>query len=140
MPIAPVAGEPRGIQEQHGTDLSGAHRSDQPIEARAVYAAACRAAEVIVDHFNAGKPVAPGSLDQVVLPTLALGVRLTRVCVDWRTYTTALRLSKVAGSTSALNVAGSTSALNVALLARKPGCQHQYVRQLLHGLHALRTG
>jgi hypothetical protein len=76
MPIAAVTSKTRRIETKHGADFACTHRSNQPVETRPGYATACRAAKVIVDHFDVSKTVAPGSLDQVVLPTLALEVRL----------------------------------------------------------------
>src|SRR3569833_1158986 len=55
----------------------------------------------------------------------------TCVCVDWRTYTIALRLSRSSGN---------ISALMIALLGGYAGCQHEQSSQLGDRLHPLGAG
>lgn len=51
-------------------------------ESDSSHAAACRAAEVIVNHFDAGKRVTPGYFNQVVLPPLTLEVHACHFIVS----------------------------------------------------------
>src|SRR5215469_7219080 len=60
MPIAPVAREPRGVEAQHGADLSGAQPGDEPVEAGARRRAAGGTAEIVVDHFDVAETPLPG--------------------------------------------------------------------------------
>src|SRR3984957_14236093 len=76
MPIAAVTGEPRCVEAEHRADLPGAHCGDESVEARAGHAAAGGAAQIIIDDLDAGKSMPSGDLDQVILATLALEVRL----------------------------------------------------------------
>jgi len=78
MPIASVARAPRGVDAQHGADLSGAQPGDEPVEAGARRRAAGGTAEVVVDHFDVAETPLPGDLDQLVLspPAFAIGVNL----------------------------------------------------------------
>src|SRR5271170_3355595 len=76
MPVTPIACEPRGIETQHRTNLSGAQGGDQAIEPGPFYGAARRATEIVVNHVDVGEPASTCDFDQLVLPPLALQVRL----------------------------------------------------------------
>ena len=78
MPVAPVTGEPRGVEAQHGTDLSGAQPRDEPFETGSRRRAAGGTAEVVVDHFDLAETPLPGDIDQLVLspPALEIGLDL----------------------------------------------------------------
>src|SRR4051812_9145880 len=74
MPIATVAGEPRGIEAQHGTNLAGAQPRDEPFEAWSRRRTAGGTAEIVVDHFDVAETPLPGDFDEIVLPPLAFEV------------------------------------------------------------------
>ena len=76
MPVTPIAGEPRGVQAQHGPDLAGAEPRHQPLEARPRDHAARGAAEIVVDDLDVPEAPASRQVDQLVLPTPALEVGL----------------------------------------------------------------
>src|SRR5262245_4580517 len=76
MPVAAIAGETRGIETQHGTDLPGAQGGDETIETGPPDGATRRPAEIVVDDLNIGEASPARHLDQLVLPPLALQVRL----------------------------------------------------------------
>jgi hypothetical protein len=76
MPVTPIACEPRGIETQHRTNLSGAQGGDQAIEAGPFDGAARSATKVVVDHVDVGEPASTCDFDQLVLPPLAFQVRL----------------------------------------------------------------
>ena len=85
MPVAPVAGEPGGVEAQHGPDLAGAEPGDEPLEAGPGDHAARGAAEIVVDHLDVAEAPAPGDIDQLVLAPLALELVWTWAWVDCRT-------------------------------------------------------
>ena len=76
MPVAAVAGEPGGVEAQHGADLAGAEPCHQPLEAGPRHHPAGGAAEVVVDHLDVAEAPAPRDVDELVLAPLALEVGL----------------------------------------------------------------
>jgi len=76
MPVAAVAREPRGVEAQHGTDLSGAQPGDEPFEAGSRRRAARGTAKVLVDHFDLAETPLPGDIDQLVLSPSAFEIGL----------------------------------------------------------------
>src|SRR3954464_11079477 len=74
VPVAPVAGEARGLQTVDGAHIAGADQGDELLEARAHRQSGSRTAEIIVDDTDGGKAGRLGGLDQGVLPPLALAV------------------------------------------------------------------
>ena len=76
MPVAAVAGEPGGVEAQHGADLAGAQPCHEPLEAGPRHHPAGGAAEVVVDHLDVAETPAPRDIDELVLPSLALEVAL----------------------------------------------------------------
>ena len=76
MPVAAVAGEPRGIEAQHGADLSGAKPGDQTFKARPCHRAAGGSSEIIIDHLDLPKAAGSRDIDQFILAASALGVCL----------------------------------------------------------------
>ena len=76
MPVAAVAGEPGGVEAQHGPDFSGAKPCHQPLEAGPRHHSAGGAAEVVVDHLDISEAPAPRHVDEFVLPPLALEIGL----------------------------------------------------------------
>jgi hypothetical protein len=79
MPVPPIPCEPGGVQAQDRPDLAGAERRHQPLESRTDHGAASGAAKVVVDDRHLVEAVAPGHIDQFVLPALAL-----QIAVDLR--------------------------------------------------------
>lgn len=75
-PVAPIAGQARGVKAKHGANLTGTQPGHKPIEAGSGRHAACRSAKVIIDDFDLRKSTTAGLLNQVVLPTLALQIGL----------------------------------------------------------------
>ena len=73
MPVAPVAGQPRGLHRHHCADAALADGGKQPLEARPS-GAASGSAEVVVDHLDIVPPQLAGAVRQAVLPSLALQV------------------------------------------------------------------
>ena len=71
VPVAAVAGEPRGLDRDHGADAALADGGEQLLEARPGDPGA-GAAEIVVDHLDGGPPQRPGAIDEGVLPTAAL--------------------------------------------------------------------
>ena len=71
MPVAAVAGQPRGLDREYGADASLADRRQQALEARPIDAAA-RAAEIIIDDLDDGPAELPGAIGEPILPPLAL--------------------------------------------------------------------
>src|SRR3954453_19463424 len=74
VPVAPVAGEARGLQTVDGAHFAGADQGDELLEARAHGQSRSRTAEIVVDYADGGKAGRLGGLDQGVLPPLALEV------------------------------------------------------------------
>ena len=74
MPIAPIAGEPRGIKTQDGSNLSRAKPRHEPLKTRPSRHSAGRAAKVVIDHLDALEPVAPRLVNEFVLPSLAFEI------------------------------------------------------------------
>ena len=71
MPVAAVAGEPRGLDRDHGADAALADGGEQLLEARPGDPGA-GAAEIVVDHLDGGPAQRTGAIDEGVLPTAAL--------------------------------------------------------------------
>jgi hypothetical protein len=76
MPVTPIACEPRGIETQHRTNLSGAQGGDQAIEAGPFDGAARSATKIVVNDVDVGEAASTCDFDQLVLPPLAFQVRL----------------------------------------------------------------
>src|SRR3954471_3581567 len=88
MPVAAVAGQPRGLDREDGTDAAGADGGKQSLE-DGTHGACPRAAEIVVNDHDFGPAYLPRAISQPVLPPLALKVvlnlvigRLTNVDVD----------------------------------------------------------
>src|SRR6266404_1970190 len=73
VPIAPVAGQPRRLDRQHGAGRAGADRREQTLEAGTELTTA-RPTEIIVDDNDVLPAEHARSRHQGVLPTSALGV------------------------------------------------------------------
>ena len=71
VPVAAVAGEPRGLDRDHGADAPLADGGEQLLEARTGDAGA-GAAEIVVDHLDGSPPQRAGAVGESVLPTAAL--------------------------------------------------------------------
>jgi hypothetical protein len=76
VPVATIAGEPGGVEAQHGSDLSGTEPCHEPLEAGPRHHATGGTAEIVIDHLDVAEPPTPGDLDELVLPPLALEVAL----------------------------------------------------------------
>src|SRR5450631_2039406 len=76
VPVTPIACQSRGVETQHGADLTGTQPRYQAVEAGPGHHAAGRSAKVIIDDFDLRKSTTAGLLNQVVLPTLTLQVGL----------------------------------------------------------------
>jgi hypothetical protein len=74
MPIASVAREARSFQAEHRADCTFADAADEIAEAGTIHCAACRAAEIRVDHCNVMEAIAAREIDKLVLSSLALDV------------------------------------------------------------------
>ena len=106
MPVPAIPGETGGVKAQHGADLAGAKPGDELLEAWARYGSARGSTEVIINDLDSAESVAAGLINKVILAPLALEMDLyLRLCVDWRTYTIALRPRTVGGSGSAFIIA-----------------------------------
>jgi len=119
----------RGVEAKHGADLTGAKPGDELLEARARHGAAGGATEIIVDDLDIAKSVAARFINEVILARWLSRWTCTWVCVDWRTYTTALRLRTVGGRGSAFVIAD--------LLGIRAGGFHQQTGQTPNGGVAL---
>ena len=73
VPIAPVAGQARGLDGHHGADAALADRRQQLLEPRTGDARA-GTAEVVVDDADVGPAKLPSALDEPILPAAALDV------------------------------------------------------------------
>src|SRR3954449_5429620 len=71
VPVAAVAGEPRGLDRDHGADAALADGGEQLLEARPGDPGT-GAAEIVVDHLDGGPSQRPGALDERILATAAL--------------------------------------------------------------------
>ena len=71
VPVAAVAGEPRGLDRDHGADPALADRGEQLLEARPGDAGA-GAAEIVVDHLDGGPAQRAGAIGKAILPAPAL--------------------------------------------------------------------
>ena len=76
MPVAPVAGEPGGVETQDSPDLSRAQPSHKPLEARPRYHPAGGAAKIVIDHLNVSKTPSARFIDELVLAPLAFEIDL----------------------------------------------------------------
>ena len=102
MPVAPVAGEPGGVEAQHGSDFSGAQPCHEPLKARPGHHPAGGAAEIIIDHFDVAETAASRDIDELVLPPLALEVGLDLGLGGLPDIDHCFALQHVAGRISAL--------------------------------------
>ena len=85
MPVAAVAGEPRGIEAQHGADLAGAEPRDQPLEAgRATVPLAERPRSSSMTS-TSPKPRWRATSTSSYWRRWLSRLVLTWDCVDWRT-------------------------------------------------------
>ena len=66
MPVAAVAGEPGGVEAQHGADLSSAQPRYEALKTGTGHRTAGGTAEIIVDHFDIAETPLPGDFDEVV--------------------------------------------------------------------------
>ena len=73
VPVAPVAGQARGLDRHHHADPAFADRSQELFEPWAADARA-RAAEIVVDDADVGPAKLPSPLDQPILASTALDV------------------------------------------------------------------
>ncbi len=71
MPVAPVAGEPRGLDRDDGTDPTLADRRQQLLKA-GTGDAGTGPAQIIVNHLHGGPTQRACSIGQAVLPAPAL--------------------------------------------------------------------
>src|SRR3954447_4987133 len=74
MPVAAVAGEPGGVEAQHGADLPSAQPRYEALKTGTGHRTASGTAEIVVDHFDVAETPLPGDLDEIVLPPLAFEV------------------------------------------------------------------
>src|SRR5258708_35973800 len=79
MPVATVAGQPRGLDRKYGADPPLTDRSQQALETRPVDAAS-RAAKIIVDDLDPGPAEQPSPIAELVLAAAALQVGQELVC------------------------------------------------------------
>src|SRR5712691_7986077 len=73
VPVAPVAGQPRGLDRKYCADPPFTDRRQQALEARPVDAAS-RAAEIIVDNLDSGPAEPLGTIGEAVLSAAALRI------------------------------------------------------------------
>src|SRR4051794_39430813 len=71
VPVPAVAGEARGLDREHDTDLGFADRHQQALEPRSCDAAA-GAAEIVIDNDDLGPAELAGAVGEAVLPASAL--------------------------------------------------------------------
>ena len=76
VPVAAIAREPRCIKAQDRANLPRTQGSNQTIKARALDGATCRAPKIVVDDLDVGETAPARHIDQLVLASLALQVRL----------------------------------------------------------------
>src|SRR4051812_11876163 len=74
VPVAPVAGEARGVEAEHRPHLSRTEPGDEALETWPGGCPVSGPPEIVVDHLDVAEAPAPGDLDQFVLATGALGV------------------------------------------------------------------
>jgi hypothetical protein len=74
VPIAAIAGEPRGIEAKDGTGVASTKPSNQPIKARSCNGSAGRSAHIVVDDFDVHEAVLTSNLDKIILAPLAFQV------------------------------------------------------------------
>jgi hypothetical protein len=117
MSVPPVAGETRGIKANHNADFAGAEPGDELLEAGARDGSARRPAEIVARR-------RAGSTRSYWRRRLSRWT-CTCVCVDWRTYTTALRLRTAGGKGSVFVIAD--------LLGIHAGSLHQQEGQTPNG-------
>lgn len=79
MPVATVAGEPRGLDREYGADRAGADSGQQPLEP-GTDNATTRASEIIVDDLDRAPAELLGAIGEPVLPTAALVIVGELVC------------------------------------------------------------
>src|SRR3954466_3705839 len=70
VPVAPVAGEPRGLDRDDRTDPALTDRGQQLLEAGA-RDTGTGPAEIVVNHFNGAPAESAGAIDKAVLPAPA---------------------------------------------------------------------
>src|SRR5260370_20870271 len=73
VPVATVAGQPRGLDRKYCADPPLTDRSQQALEARP-FDAASRAAKIIVDNLDSGPAELPGMIGEPVLTAAALRI------------------------------------------------------------------
>ena len=87
MPVAVVAGQPRGVEAEHQAGVAEPDLGEEPLEAVPLVARGARPAEILVDDVDPlARPAEPdGPLDQAVLQLGALLVLAYLLAEDWRT-------------------------------------------------------
>jgi len=76
MPIAAVAGEAGCVETQNRTDVSGAQPGYELLKTRAGHGSACGTTQVVIDQLDVAKSAPPRFIDELILSTLALKVKL----------------------------------------------------------------
>ena len=76
MPVAAVAGEPGGVEAQHGAHHSAAQPRHEPLKAGAGHHPAGGTAEIVIDHFDIAETPLPGNCDKIVLAPPAFEIAL----------------------------------------------------------------
>src|SRR5258707_6591312 len=70
MPVAAIASEPRGIEAEHSSDLPGAQRRDQAVEAWSVDSATRRPPKYFVDNLHSCESTSPCVVKTALLSPL----------------------------------------------------------------------
>ena len=73
VPVATVAGQPRGLDRKYGADPPLTDRSQQALEARPIDAAT-RATKIIVNDLDRGLAELPGTIGEPILTAAALRI------------------------------------------------------------------
>ena len=76
MPIAAVAGEAGCVETQNGTDVSSAQPGYELLKTRTGHGSACGTTQIVIDHLDVAKSASPRFIDEFILSTLALKVKL----------------------------------------------------------------
>jgi len=76
MPVPPIARQPGRVEAENGADLASAQRGDEPLEPWPCHGAAAGPAQVIVDQLDVVEALGSRDLDEVVLTSFALEIRL----------------------------------------------------------------
>ena len=76
MPVAPIAGEPRRLETEHGADQPFADLADETPKPRTLHGATGGTPQVIVNHPDILEAVRPSQVPEGVLSALALAILL----------------------------------------------------------------